>query len=78
MYGEGQYLSDIVPGTRSCAQLSRCFLGQPFHGNRFTHYVEIDVRGLEVVRGRDGVFVVPSQVALDLTNRILSWGVNGR
>lgn len=76
-YGEGQYVSDIVPGTRTCAQLSRCFLGQPFQGNRFTHYVEIDVRGLNVVKGRDGVFVVPGQTPLDLTDRLVSWGANG-
>ena len=57
-YGEGQYLSDFVPGTKPPAQLSREFLGQPFQGRRFTHYVEIDVTGLEVVQGRNGVFVV--------------------
>lgn len=29
-YGNGQYVSDIVPGTRTPAELSRDFLGQPF------------------------------------------------
>ena len=76
-YGDGQYLSDIVPGTKSCAQLSRCFLGQPFQGNRFTNYVEIDVSGLNVIKGRDGVFVIPNQGQLDLSGRIVSTGANG-
>jgi RHS repeat-associated protein len=75
-YGNGQYLSDVAPGTMSCAQLSRCFVGQPFQGQRFTHFVEIDVTGLNVVKGRDGVFVVPNEGVLDLAGRIIRSGVN--
>lgn len=75
-YGNGQYLSDVQPGSMSCAQLSRCFLGQPFQGSRFTNYVEIDVTGLDIIKGRPGVFVNPSETPLDLTGRIVSWGRN--
>ena len=75
-YGDGQYVSDIAPGTKSCAQLSRCFIGQPFQGNKFKNYVEIDVTGLNVQKGRDGVFVIPNDGPLDLTNRIISTGAN--
>lgn len=75
-YGNGQYVSDIQPGTMSCAQLSRCFLGQPFQGQRFTNFVEIDVTGLNVVSGRPGVFVVPGEGPLDISSRIESWGLN--
>ena len=31
-YGNGQYLSDIVPGTKTPAQLSRAFINNPFKG----------------------------------------------
>jgi len=75
-YGNGQYLSDIAPGTKSAAQLSREFLGMPFQGSRFTHYVEIDVRGLNVVQGRPGGYVVPNEGELNLINRIMSSGKN--
>jgi RHS repeat-associated protein len=75
-YGDGQYLSDIVPGTKTPAQLSSAFVRIPFQGKRFTHYVEIDVTDLDVVKGRDGVFVVPNAGDLDLTNRIVSFGKN--
>jgi RHS repeat-associated protein len=75
-YGDGQYLSDISPGTKTSAQLSRAFLGQPFQGQRFTHFVEIDVDGLNVVEGRANVFVVPGQEPLDLTGRVVSFGAN--
>ena len=73
-YGNGQYVSDIVPGIKTPAQLSREFLGQPFQGNRFTHYVEIDATELGAVQGRPGVYVVPNEVPLDLTGRLLTSG----
>jgi hypothetical protein len=75
-YGNGQYLSDIPPGTMTNAQLSRSFVGMPFQGARFTHYVEINVKGLNVIQGRPGVFVVPSESELKLFNRIMSTGKN--
>jgi hypothetical protein len=65
---------DIVPGTKTPAQLSRQFLGQPFQGRKFTHYVEIDVTGVNVMRGREGVFVIPNDTALDISRRIISSG----
>ena len=73
-YGEGQYMSDFAPGTKTPAQLSREFLGQPFQGRRFTYYVEIDVTGLDVVQGRDGVYVVPGNQPLNLSGRIVGSG----
>jgi hypothetical protein len=75
-YGNGQYLSDIKPGTMTSNQLSRAFLGAPFWGSRFTNFVEVNVTGLNVVEGRAGVFVVPNEVPLDLIGRIVDWGAN--
>ncbi len=75
-YGDGQYLTDIQPGTMSAAQLSRALIGHPFLGHRFTHYVSIDVTGLTVVQGRRGVFVIPGNRPLGLRGRIVTHGVN--
>lgn len=75
-YGDGQYLSDIVPGTKTCAQLARCFLGRPFPAQKYTHYVEIDVTDLNIIKGRDGVFLNPSGEPLDITSRMISAGMN--
>ncbi|MGR9394845.1 HYD1 signature containing ADP-ribosyltransferase family protein [Rhizobium leguminosarum] len=56
--------------------MSREFLGRAFHGNRFTHYVEIDVTGLGAAQGCPGVYVIPNEMPLDLTGRLLSsWKV---
>ena len=73
-YGEGQYLSDIPPGAMSPAQLSRVFLGMPFHGRRFANYVGIDATGLLVVMGRPHVYVVPNILPLDVAGRIRGFG----
>src|SRR5437764_12997381 len=59
-HGDGQYLTDIRPGTMSGARLSRALRGNPFQGRRFTHYVEIDVTGLQVVMGAAQGNVVPN------------------
>jgi hypothetical protein len=75
-YGNGQYLSDIKPGTMTSNQLSRAFLGAPFWGSRFTNFVEIDVSGLNVIEGRAGVYLIPNEGPLDLTGRIVSSGGN--
>lgn len=64
--GEGQYLSDIAPASKTPAELSREFLGFPFQKRRFTHFVEIDVTGFKVTKGRTGVFVIPSEQPLDV------------
>ncbi|MGN5380523.1 HYD1 signature containing ADP-ribosyltransferase family protein [Streptomyces lasalocidi] len=75
-YGDGQYFTDIAPGTKTQGQLSAAFLRVPWAGQKFTHYIEIDVTGLDVVEGRPGVFVVPNSGNLDLTGRIVSYGAN--
>jgi RHS repeat-associated protein len=75
-FGDGQYLSDIAPGTRTGPELSSDFLGIPFQGRKFKNFVEIDVTDLNVVKGRDGVFVVPNNAPLDLSRRIVNSGSN--
>ncbi|UUW90730.1 HYD1 signature containing ADP-ribosyltransferase family protein [Pimelobacter simplex] len=75
-YGDGQYLTDILPGTKTCAQLSACFLGIPFQGRKFTNFLEIDVSGLSIVKGREGVYVNQSGEPLDITKRLVSAGWN--
>jgi HYD1 signature containing ADP-ribosyltransferase len=73
-YGNGQYLTDIPPGTMTSAQLSRVLLGHPFGGGRFSHFVEIDVAGLQIVSGRRHVFVIPNEDSLDLIGRLVRYG----
>ena len=73
-HGDGQYLSDIEPGTRTPSQLSRDFLGFPFLGRRFTHFVAIDADGFDIIEGRPGVIVIPNDGPLDIAGRVISAG----
>ncbi|MFC9995559.1 putative T7SS-secreted protein [Nocardia sp. NPDC127526] len=77
-FGDGQYLSDIQPGTKTAGQLSHAFLRVPWAGHKYTHFLEIDVRGLDVWRSieRPDVYLIPNQAALDLSGRILRHGKN--
>ena len=74
-YGEGQYLSDVVPGTKTPAQLSRLFLNLPFFGRRYTHYVAIEVDGLSWIEGRPGVYVISNDEPLELAGRTVATGM---
>ncbi len=77
-YGDGQYLTDLEPGPRALEQLSDTFVNHPRYADKFTHCVRIDARGLEVLRGREHVFVIRNEGDLDLTGRILSgWELPG-
>ena len=75
-HGEGQYFSDISPGTKTVTQLSRVFLGQPFRPEKFTHYVEVDVAGLPVFAGGVNVFVNHNTGPLDVSGRVIDFGRN--
>ncbi|WP_240204698.1 hypothetical protein [Streptomyces actuosus] len=41
-------------------QLAHRFVRMGFLGARFSHYLEVDVTGPEVIEGRANVFVVPN------------------
>ena len=73
-HGDGQYLSDIEPGTKTPGQLAYALLHDPRGWRRFTHFVEIDVTGLEVAEGRPGVLVILGTQDLDLAGRIIRHG----
>lgn len=75
-YGNGQYLSDITPDSKTPSQLAKQFINVP-NKYKYTNYVEIDVSGLKLINGRDGVLVIPNELPLDLTGRIVSSGKVG-
>jgi len=75
-YGDGQYLSDILPGTKRPGQLSYIFLNIPFQGRKFTHYVGVNVEGMAFVKGRDNVFVILNQEPLDISTLLAGHGEN--
>ncbi|MBE1532978.1 HYD1 signature containing ADP-ribosyltransferase family protein [Actinomadura algeriensis] len=75
-YGDGQYFSDVPPGSMPPDRLSRRLVGVPWLGRRFTHYVEVDMAGLTLVLCRRSIILVPGREPLGLSNRIVRWGAN--
>ena len=75
-FGDGQYLSDIAPGSKRPGQLSRIFLGMPFAGRKFTDYVSIETEGLNVFFCRESVFLIRNSTALDISSRLVTHGKN--
>jgi len=79
-YGNGQYFTDIKPGEKSNAQLSKSFINTPYQGQKFSHHVGVNVDGLHVKKPADpkrkNVYVVPNENDLDLKERITSSGKN--
>ena len=75
-YGDGQYLSDIPPGTKTIGQLSMLFFGIPWGGKRFTHFFSLDVTKLEVTFGRKHVYVVKNSGNLTISDRVIQHGRN--
>jgi HYD1 signature containing ADP-ribosyltransferase len=61
-YGNGQYFTDIPPGTMEPKKLSGALVRNPHQTDKFTLYLEINPDGLNVVEGRSGVYVVPNEV----------------
>lgn len=58
-YGNGQYFSDIAPGTRSDASLSKQFINNHWKGSKYSNYIGVDTSNLIVVKGRDGGICAP-------------------
>ena len=74
-YGDGQYFSDIKPGVLSNGQLGRKFINRP-NQYKFTNYIEIEASKLNLIKGRDGVYLNPSTEPLDISRLIKSAGKN--
>ncbi|MER7773174.1 RHS repeat-associated core domain-containing protein [Kitasatospora sp. NPDC096140] len=91
-YGHGQYLTDHAQGgivedarkgvdwrvakDEADSATSQILVLNPDEGARFSHWLEIDVRGLEGLRvaaDRPQVFLIPNERPLDLTGRIRGW-----
>jgi hypothetical protein len=73
-YGDGQYLSDLPPGTKTPGQLAYLFLNDPRGWKRFVCFLEIDVDGLTVALVKPHVYLIPNTQNLDLIHRIVSHG----
>ena len=73
-FGDGQYFTDIVPGSMSIIGILKALIHVPYPKPKFAYFVKIDVSGLAIQKGREHVFFLHNTHNLDLTGRILSFG----
>lgn len=87
-FGDGQYLTDIRPeqiggrtlkdaagtGKLSLGQVANNLYGDSRKINSISHYVEIDVTGLDVSEPRKNTFRIANNGNLDISNRIVKSG----
>jgi len=76
-YGPGQYLTDVAPEQIGKGGLRTLSVQLYQKGNvawKLTHYVEINVEGLNIIEGRANVFLVPGDSPLDIAQRIVRFG----
>lgn len=79
-YGSGQYLTDIAPeairnGGMSLGDLSQSLFNKSSVQFKLSHFIEININGLEVIEGRPHVFLIPGESPLNLTGRIVRFGL---
>ncbi len=73
-FAGGQYISDIVLGTKKLSQFSQIFFGLPWARHRFTHQISLDVSGLDVIFSRTNVYLILHSEPLDISDVLLGYG----
>jgi RHS repeat-associated protein len=78
-YGSGQYFTNISPEmigvSLTINQAMRSLFGIPWgRENRMTHYLEVEVTGLQITNPRSGTYLHPSEVPLLITDRLVRGG----
>ena len=74
-FGDGQYLTDINSLDFTAGQVSKRLYGVPWKTNSLTHYIKIDVTGLNVIKNMPHNFIIPNNQPLNISNRILDGGI---
>lgn len=70
----GLSADQVEQGFMSRWQLSHRLTTTPWNASNLTHFLEIDVSGLNVFNSRPGTFLIPGEDPLDLTGRIVRGG----
>lgn len=74
-HGAGQYFTDLTSGYTS-GQISKRLFGVPWNAKKLTHFIDINVSGLNVIKNAPHNFLVPGTNSLPLSGRIISHGAS--
>ena len=75
-YGDGQYFTDLNSIDYTVGQLSRRLYRVPWNKSHLTHFIKIDVSGLNIIKNGPHNFLLPNNQPLNLNNRIVGGGVS--
>jgi hypothetical protein len=70
----GLTAEQVAAGQISMGQASSTLFGVPWNSGKMSHFVEIDVTGLNLLNPRPGTFLLPNNAPLDLSGRIIRSG----
>jgi RHS repeat-associated protein len=73
-YGSGQYLTDLMSEGLTSGQVSRGLFGVPWNGSKVTHFIDINVDGLNTIKNAPYNYLVPGTNSLPLGGRIVNHG----
>lgn len=74
-HGAGQYFTDLTSGYTS-GQISRCLFGVPWNSKKLSHFIDVDMSGLNVIKNAPHNFLVPGTNSLSLNGRIINHGTS--
>lgn len=75
-HGPGQYLTDLSSEGLTPGQVSRQLYGVPWNETKVSHFIDIDVSGLNVINNAPGNFLIPGTKGLPLGERIINGGAS--
>ncbi|MFZ1458028.1 MAG: HYD1 signature containing ADP-ribosyltransferase family protein, partial [Saprospiraceae bacterium] len=75
-YGSGQYLTDLMSNGLSSGQVSRRLFGVPWNGSKVTHFIDINVGGLNTIKNAPFNYLLPGTNSLPIGGRIVNHGVS--
>ena len=73
-YGSGQYLTDLMSHQFTAGQASRRLFGVPWNSKKMSHFIELDVSGLNVIKNGPNNFLVPGNGSLPIQGIIVNHG----
>lgn len=66
--------SQVSQGLISMGQLSSQLYGVSWMSGKMTNYIEVNVSGLNVINPAPGKYLIPNQVPLDISGRVVRFG----
>lgn len=75
-HGAGQYFTDLTDVNLTAGQISRRLFGVPWNTRKLTHFIDVDVSGLNVIKNAQHNYIITGTNSLPLNNRIVNHGTS--